>query len=183
MNKHRIKKPNCLCGSKHSFIVHLLFLYWYLHHFIDKLREYCYTGYLGTTGLILRSFFFSGMGAAKHGLADANKSYLSFKRFQISPKRDTLLPVWAASASVWWPSQCLLMMRWSLSCLCGSCPLHLILSLGITENKLKPSPLCPPFRYLHTLMRSPVSFFFFRLKCSISLSLSINASMTTWHLS
>lgn len=103
-NKYRTekKKKLPLCGSKHSFIVHLHFLYWSLHHFTEKLRGYCNTGYLGITGVILRSSFFQQQKMDWLML----KSHISLKRWLwISPKREIPLPAWAACASTWPPSQ------------------------------------------------------------------------------
>jgi len=48
------------------------------------------------------------------------------------------------------------MLRENLLCFV-LCPLPLVLSLDTTEKSLAPSSLHPPFRYLHTLIRSPLS--------------------------
>lgn len=64
-----------------------------------------------------------------------------------------------------------MVVSWCLLCLFSSCLLCLVLSLGNIEKNLETSPLHSPFRYLHTLMRSPVSLLFSRLKNPSSLSL------------
>lgn len=51
-------------------------------------------------------------------------------------------------------------------------PLPLVLSLDISEKSLALSSFHPPFGYLHTLMRSPLSLFISRLNSPIFLSLS-----------
>ena len=87
---------------------------------------------------------------AKHGLANAKKSYISFKKWLwISVKRDTPLPALGslcqrlANLTV---KKCLLMFRWSLLCLCSSCPLCLVLSLGTIAKECLlcalPSGIC-----------------------------------------
>lgn len=55
--------------------------------------------------------------------------------------------------------------------LCYSCPFPLVLSLDIIEKSLAPS-LNPPFKYLYTLERSPLSLLFSRLISLSSLNLS-----------
>jgi len=46
------------------------------------------------------------------------------------------------------------------------CPLTLVHSLGTIENSLAQSSLHPPFRYLYTWMRSPLSLTFLQAKHS-----------------
>ena len=78
--------------------------------------------------------------------------------FWISPRMQTQLPLWATCACAHSPSQCFPMFRGNLLCF-SLCPLPLVLLLGATEKSLVPSSLHPLFRYLHTLIRCPLSLF------------------------
>ena len=64
--------------------------------------------------------------------------------------------------------KCFLMIRGNLLCF-SLCPLPLILSLGTVEKSLALFSLYPPFRYLYTLIRSPLSYLLSRLNGPRSL--------------
>ena len=67
-------------------------------------------------------------------------------------------------------TKCFLMFRGNLLCF-SLCPLPFYLSLGTTGKSLAPSSCHSLFRYLHTLIRFPLSLLFARLNSPNSLNL------------
>lgn len=89
---------------------------------------------------------------------------------QLSPRKKTPQPLWAlCQCSVTLTvEKVFLMLKGNLLC---CCVLPLVLSLGSSEKTLDPSCLHPPFRYLDTLMRCPLSRLFTRLNSPSSFNL------------